>query len=408
MLSPSRALAWVLVVASTASTSSTRADPAAPIETLDEATFVARALSRSPRRATYAARRSVANTEARAVAVRPNLSFSYDREAVPGLSTDDFVRVGWVIDVAGRRDLAIAAANAGANAERLDVDREAFVFAIDAQLAYLDAVYAHAQLARLDDARRDLVELVAALRSRSRQGEASGYDADRVALELDGLDDERAGMRRAVELAQLRLGAVLGEPDAAYAPSGVLALPSLPPPAASPRRPDIDAARARADRADHEAAAARRTWIPRLNLAAGVVLSSSTNGNGLGYLVSLGGDLPVFNRGGGATERARAEATRWRSEAAALAHEVRSEVIQARRELELRIDQAASYAAGVAARVLDLQRRTLVAYREGDRTILEMLDAQRAARTATLRVVELTYEARRAALKLVRAEGSAP
>jgi outer membrane protein TolC len=386
----------------------TRADQGdAALVSLDEATFIKRVLETSPRRRALDDRRTAARAQVGAASPLPNPTLSYEREAVPGLAaSDDFLRLAWTIDPSGRRGLAGAAARAGAEAERFTVERDAFVLEIEARVAYLDAAHARELAARLDAARIPLAELVETLRSRSRQGDTSSYDADRAALELDGLDDERASARRSREIGRLRLGALLGQPGTAYDPADAFALPAKPADTdVAPHRPDVDAALSRAAQADRELAAARRGWVPRLELVVGVMRTASMGGDGTGYVVGLGGDLPLFNAGGAAADRSRAEAKRWRSEAQALTSEARGEAELARRDLILRIEQAETYLAGPATRAADLQRRATVAYREGDRTILELLDVQRAARHASVRAVELIYEARRAALTLRLARG---
>ncbi len=400
-------LAMTLVMARPAATS---ADQRVAPATLDEATFLRRVLERSPRQEVHEARRRAAEAAIGAAAVRPNPTLGYEREAVPGRGTsDDFLRLGWTLDPAGRRGLAGEAARAGADAERAAVTRDAFLLAIEARGAYLDAAHARARLAGLDEARGALAAVVEALRSRAAQGDASSYDAERAALELDALDDERADARRALELARLRMGALLGEPATAYDAEGTLALPARPAEGAlAPRRPDVDAALARARQAGRELAIARRGWVPRLELSAGVMAAQNGDDRGLGYVVGIGGELPLFDRGGAAAARSRAEAKRWEREARALALEAAGEGEQARRELVLRIEQAEAYAAGPARRAIDLQRRAAVAYREGDRPILELLDVHRGARQAAVRALELVYEARRAELALRRALGRDP
>lgn len=409
MLPRTRAVAGFAVALAAVSPVTTRADDSVAPASLDEATFLKRVRERAPRQHALGDRRRAAQAHAGVASVLPNPTLSYEREAVPSQDTsDDFIRLGFTLDLAGRRGLAGSAARAGAAAEGLDVDRELFVLEIDARLAYLEAAHAREHEARLAAARAPLAELVATLRSRAKQGDASSYDADRAALELDGLDDERATAHRSLEVARLRLGALVGEPATGYDARDALTVPPRPAVAGEPARPDVDAALARAMQADRELTVARRSWIPRFELVAGMIASSSMGGDGIGYVVGIAGDLPLFDRGGAAAERSRADAKRWRSEATALANQARGEAEQARRDLALRIEQAETYLAGPATRAADLQRRATVSYREGDRPILELLDVQRTARHAAVRSLELVYEARRAELALRRALGRNP
>ena len=385
----------------------TSADQRVAPAALDEPTFLRRVAERSPRRQVFDDRRRLATASIGVASVLPNPTLAYEREAVPGLDAhDDFVRLAFPVDVAGRRGLSAAAARAGADAEHATVERDAFVVQLEARLAYLDAAYARQLLARLDESRIALAAIADALRSRAAQGDASSYDAERAALELEALDDERASARRVLEVARLRLGGLVGEPATPHDAADAITLPARPPEGALvPVRPEVDAALARGRQAERERTAARRRWIPRLDVVAGMLSSASSDGQGIGYIVGIGGDLPLFDRGGASAARSRAEAKRWQSEARALALEAAAESEQARRELALRVEQAEAYAAGPAKRALDLQRRATLAYREGDRPILELLDVHRGARQASVRALELVYEARRADLHLRRALG---
>lgn len=405
-----RAVAGLVMTLVVASPVPTRAEQRVALPTLDEVTFLRRVVERSPRHAVHEARARAAGAAVDAAAVLANPTLSYEREAVPGLETsDDYLRLGWTLDLAGRRGLAKSAARAGADAERATVAREAFVLELEARVTYLEAVRAKQRVAQLDQARSSLATIVEVLQSRAKQGDASSYDAERAALELDTLDDERTDADRALQVAQLRLGAAMGEPAAAYDATDPLTLPAPPIEGAlAPVRPDVDAARARGREADRELAAARRSWIPRFELVVGMMSSTSSAGDGIGYVVGIGGELPLLNAGGAAAARSRAEVKRWESEARALTTEAQAESEQARRDLALRITHAQTYLAGPVKRALDLQRRANVAYREGDRPILELLDVHRTARHAVVRGLDLIYEARRAQLALRRALGRNP
>lgn len=404
-----RVVARVVVAFAAVGSGPTHAEDRAGPPALDEATFLKRVRERSPHRQVFEERRRAARAQIDAAGVLPNPTLHYEREAVPGIdASDDFLRLGWPLDLSGRPGLARSAARAGADAERLDTERAAFVLENDARLAYLEVVYARELVARLDEARAPLADLLATLTSRAKQGDTASYDADRATLELDALDDERAGARRTLEVARLRLGALAGEPGTPIDASDALALPPRPASLTAPARADVGAALARAEQADREATAARRKRIPRLELVVGMLASSGMGGSGLGYVAGIGGELPVLDAGGAAGDRARAEAKRWRSEAQAIASDARGEAEAARRDLVLRVDQAEAYATGPAKRAGDLVRRAAVAYREGDRPILELLDVQRSARHTAVRALELVYEARRAELVLARALGRRP
>ncbi len=379
------------------------------VTTLDQATFLRLVRERSPRIRVHAERTTVARAAISVSAVPPNPTLGYEREAVPGLdSSDDFVRLGYAVDFAGRRGLAKRAAAAAADAEVATIAGDAFALELDARSRYLAASYARARAEALDARRGELVTVVEALRSRAAHGDASEYDAERVALELELLDDRRASANRELVQARLRLGAILGEPDHAYDARDPLTVPAAASNAIAVRRSEIDAAQARARSADAELVAASRGWIPRLQLMAGLRVSTSMGQQGVGYVLGLSGDLPLFDRGSAGEALARSEARRWRHEAEALSSEARADVELARHDLSMRIDQAVSFERGPRARTTELVRRVVVAFREGDRPVSEVIDVERVAEANALRALELAYEARLAELALARAAGRLP
>ena len=404
-----RAVAGFAMTMVVVAPASTRADDGAGVPALDEATFLQRVRERSPRRAVFDERRHAADAAVAAAAVLPNPLVFYEREDVASIeNSQDVLRLGWQLDLAGRRGLARNAARAGAIAERASVDRDVLLLELEARTAYLDAVYARARVAQLEAARTELATVATALAERARQGDASSYDAERATLELEVLDDERADARRQLEVARLRLGALIGEPARGFDASGSLVLPVRPAGPSALQRPDVDAARARAVQATREATLAGRTWIPKLELVVGVMAQAQQGSSGVGYVVGVGGDLPIFDRGAAAAAKHRAEAKRWEAEARSLATEATGEAAQAREVLVQRIAHAEGYASGPAARALDLARRVTLAYREGDRPILELIDVHRTLRQTAVRALELVYEARRAELALARAQGRMP
>lgn len=384
----------------------TASSATADVVSIDEPTFLKR-VTAAPHQRALADRSDAASASVDAAAVLPNPHLAYEREDVASLdSTDTFVRLGWPLDIAGRRGLSRDAARAGAEAERASVVQASLEVQLAARLAFLDAIYARERLARLDESRASLLAIVDSLRTRAAQGDASSYDSDRAALELDVLDDERLAARRVLVIARLRLGAFVGEPQTELDAVGTLALP-VANATGTPVRSDVAAARAKERQATLEKDAANRTWVPRLDLLVGIKLSTAGTEDGVGYIVGIGGELPVFDRGTAHATKSRAEAKRWRTEAEALTVAASAELEQARRELALRLEQANTYAAAVR-RAVDLQKRAAVAYREGDRTILELLDVQRTAREALVHAQELVYDARRAEIAVWRALGRTP
>jgi cobalt-zinc-cadmium efflux system outer membrane protein len=269
------------------------------------------------------------------------------------------------------------------------------------------AAAARMRVGLLESARSRLAELVDAARGRAAAGDTAEYDAERVALELDLLDDELTGARRDLAKARIALGGLLGTPEVPIDAGDDLALPTVRD-AGEVVRADVTAAERRADAARVEVRHARRGWFPRLELGVGVQFSGVEALDGVGYFVLVGGELPLFDRGGAAARKAAAAAAMWDAEAAALSAEASAGVRAAREDLASVVAQAATFRDGAAGRASTLITGAEVAYREGDRSIVELLDALRTSRTAQVRIVELMREARDAELTLWLEEGRVP
>src|SRR5512139_3610872 len=75
------------------------------VVSIDEPTYLQHVQAEPPTRA-LDDRARAARAAVGAAAVLPNPTLAYEREAIPSLDAhDDFVRLGWSLDLAGRRGL---------------------------------------------------------------------------------------------------------------------------------------------------------------------------------------------------------------------------------------------------------------------------------------------------------------
>ena len=142
-------------------------------------------------------------------------------------------------------------------------------------------------------------------------------------------------------------------------------------------------------------AAAGLAWIPALTVSGGARTEDADRSRD-GYVAGVSVELPLFRRGQDLVAKASAHEryTRARRVAAerdaAIAHErARQELAAARAELE-RFDAAAGDGAAVLLRAAES------GYREGERSVVELIDARRARRDVDLRRVELQLAIKRA------------
>lgn len=385
---------------------------------ISAAELLARVGEADPRLEVLAARVEEARAELEGARALPNPSITYNREEVFAREQslpEDYLSLAVPIELAGRRRLRIEAAAAGVRATEAEAERARLVLELDALDLFHEAAALQARVEVLRERRDAMTRLLEAVRARTAAGDASGYDLVRVELELGGHEDLLVDAERELAAARRSLALLAGEPAGAeLEAAGGLELPPAPPPAvvlagaALEGRGDYRASRLRAASAEHELAAARRAWVPTLQLSGGLKSSSSGTDTAWGYTAGLTLALPILDRG--QSDRARAAAARRLAlaDARVVERTIRLELQRARDALALRVAQVTRYEQANLLRLGALVRQAEVSYREGERPVFELLDAYRTARDVRLRHLELRREAKRSELALWRALGRRP
>ena len=391
------------------------ADEAA-VTTLDEGQFVAALEAADPRLRRLAAEVDAARADVAIEGIRPNPSVSLEREQLfpdGGGAATHYARLSYPLDVSGRRGRRTSAARTATAAVAADADASRFSIIVDGLRVFNEAAYARLRV-ELTRAERDtLVRVVDVVRSRTGAGATSGYDLQRFELELAAYDDAIASAETQLFELRARLAALVGRAEQVDAVSS-LELPAPPAPSEAglssvlEGRSDHRAARLRAKSADQRAGAAARGWIPDLGLSAGIMASDLGDETALGYTAGLTFTLPIFDRGGALGAQARAARRVAEAEAWVIESQVTVAVRARRTTLERRIEQSRVHAAAQLARLPDLLRAAETGYREGESSVVELLDAYQTARDARLRDLELRRDARLAELDLWLALGRRP
>jgi outer membrane protein, heavy metal efflux system len=382
-----------------------RAEAPEPVP-ISERDFIARVLAASPQLELIAARVDAARAEIADARVRPNPSLGVTREDVAGVA-ETIASVDVPLDLSGRRGLRVRAAEHAVAAASAQGDLERELLVIDALDVYYDAAWHRLRAQVLRDSRASLAKIVDVIRTRKAAGEASGYDLERLELELGQYDDTIVEAELELGVARRRLATLAGARDPQLDASDaleIMAPQQLDVSALARARGDYRGALLRVDAAASELAAANRAWVPVLVLTGGVKTSESSTFD-LGYVAGVSLDIPLFDRGQGLRARSRARMREHRAQALSIEREVSLALSAATDELTRRTSHLATYRQVQLARVPSLLRRAEVTYREGDRPIVEVLDAYRAAREVALREVELQHLAKRAELRLMRARG---
>jgi len=327
--------------------------------------------------------------------------------------------LNWDLDLFGRNRAALAAATSEAEAARVDAAQARLMLTASLVAAYADLARLYGERAAVDasaQARATTAELTA---GRVRQGVSNLGEQRQSEAALAAARQDLAGLDESLALARDRIAALVGAgPDRGLSLAPPVARPAaafgLPPSLAADlvgRRPDVQAARLRAEAAARRVKAARAGFYPNINLAAFVGVQSLK----LSRLTDPGSDigqaaaalsLPIFSGGRleGAYRGARAD-----YDAAAAAYD--ATVVQAFQEVadaaasERALDGRLAQARQALAAAEDADRIAGLRYRAGLTTYLPALTAQDA--TAAQRRLVASLEARRLSLdaELARALG---
>jgi cobalt-zinc-cadmium efflux system outer membrane protein len=335
----------------------------------------------------------------------PNPSVTYSRE---GAGFTEFLQAEQSLPIFGTRDAlsrAGVAATAAAEAERdvrlwlLRSDAAAVVARVVAEQGRLESARAHV---------REVERLIEILRTREREGEGSRFDRLRAEQELH--DSNQLVTSATVSLTEARaLLTGLLPPNVSSTTIASAQIAQQPPvpgdtllTRATSTRAELRALQQLGERATLEAEAARRARRPSPNVFGGVKRADAAAGRETGGVFGLNVALPLFDSGGREAARWKAERTRVEAERAAIEYRIRSEITGASEVLAVRQAALAQEQLGTAEELVQI---AVVAYREGEVGILELLDAARTASRARIRSIDLRLDVRLAQIALERAVG---
>ena len=327
----------------------------------------------------------------------PNPVASYSHEQTSGAgagNAQDIITLEQALELGGQRGARRAAAGqlfAAAEA-RLSAARAQLGF--DVTRAYAQAVAADQKAALAYQAGQVFTEAGRVGRERLAAGDMSGYEHRRIRLEAVRYSvlEAEAGMIRAN--ARRALGTLLSVPDHPIQPDALALTDTLVPAPISfavdslvtlalAQRPELLAIEREADAARAEARLARAERIPTPALGGGYKRERIAGGSSFGgFVAQLSIPLPFWDRRGGAVQAADGEAERRRAEIAALRRRTEREVRDAYESSQALATQLAALGDRLTEDAGPGLRAAQAAYREGETSLVEWLDAVRAYQEA--------------------------
>jgi outer membrane protein TolC len=380
-----------------------------PALRLTEREAVARFLAADPRIRALNARIDEIRAAQAERALWPNPSATFSRESVFG-SHDTFLLGRQELPLSGRRRRLQAAGRLAVDAARAEAEWEKLQLQADVREAYTALLLAQQRDAALQTSIEEWQTRIAILRAREEEGEGSAYDRMRGQRALVDLEAERSLAEGDRARAQGRLAGFLGpgaRPDALVAADSLTLAPSPQSLAALieqalAARGDYRASEFSVARFEAERSAASRLRVPTPAVTGGLKRSDIGGTTSSGYQVSVDLSVPLFNRGQAATALATAQKARAEADAEAWRLQIEADVRAAYAVARIHEDRLRRYQEAAAAIAEPLASIGRVGYEEGELTILELLDAERQALDARLRILELAAAARRAAIELDR------
>lgn len=244
----------------------------------------------------------------------------------------------------------------------------------------------------------------------TRAGEASGYDRRRLAREQRAAEARLAEVRAELDRSRTRLAALLGR----AADDGVTGRLLPPAPATLSDllsrladRPDLVALAARAEAALADNAATRR-HLPEVTVGLGSKRVDDGFTRDTGTIVSVSVPLPLFDRQQAGNQRTAAQAMAARAELTLARQRAESELAGLHRQLAQLTTAADQYRREAVLPSSDLIRIAETAYRAGESSVLELLDAYKGALEAETTALDLEWKAREARIELDQLTGNHP
>lgn len=336
----------------------------------------------------------------------PNPRVSYTQE---GAGFTEFLQVEQLVPTFGTRTVLARAGAAATAAAEADRDARLWQLRSDAQTLVARLISEQQKVDIWQASLRDAEAIVRLLRVREQEGEGSRFDRLRAEQELADARQIAADATAAVVEARASIAAATGtEPGFTRVTGVVFAERTVPPldvliSRASASRAELRALLSASDRFNLEASAARRARLPAPTITAGLKRADTETGRQSGGLFAINLAVPLFDSGRREAGRWTAERGRVDAERTFAAQLVSAQVTGASAVLEIR--QEALRTVDVASATDELASIAVVAYREGEIGILELLDAHRTVARVRLRSVEIRHAARLAQIALERAVG---
>jgi len=340
----------------------------------------------------------------------PTLELARDKT---GVTRETSWQLMQPLDLSGRRGLREDAARHRIRATESDNLARKNERAVELRRAFHDLLHRQETLRAVGAWSARFAAIGSVVDKLARAGEVAGYDRRRLEREQRSAEARLAETHADLERGRARLAALIGRAvgagidgiDGRLLPEPPPALPALQAQLAA--RPDLSALAARVEAAQADNAAARRN-LPELTVGIGGKRADDGALRENGNLVMLAFNLPLFDRQQAGDRRSAAQAMAARAELDLARQQAEGELVGLHRQLTQLIIAAERYRGTAVAPSAALVRIAETAYRAGESTILELLDAYKGALEAETTALALEWKAREVRIELDQLTGNHP
>ena len=335
----------------------------------------------------------------------PNPSLGYSREQIVGSprTVEQSLHIAQTFQLSGRRELQTQAAGRRLDMAEAGSDVRRAELAAEIKSRFYEVLSKQELIRATETWIERFGRVQGVVEKLAKAGEVSGYDRRRLEREREAAKARLATEAAELARAQERLSALIGASQLATTVYGTLlpaqSIADATDYARLDQRPDLRILSARAEAAELERRAAALERIPDVTVGVGPKWVDNGMSRENGIMVTLSVPLPVFDRGQPAEKRAAAEAAAARAEYRLARARAEGELRGLQRQVERLTSAAKDYRARVLATTSELLRIAESAYRGGESTILELLDAYRGALESEATALDLESKARTARIE---------
>ncbi len=375
-------------------------------DTFSETDIIERALKFDARIASAQSAIAIAESSEIAAGIYPNpsIEWEHDQYVWTPLEADGALRLSIPLDISSRRSTrkhlarsAVASARAGVTQTRSAAAHRALVlfYSLIALDRRVNIEAAH--LKNLDEAAQ-IVD------RRKAEGTASGYDQARLKLEVEMarslFQQSTARQTRYRSVLAHLLGIDSRTPEFA----GDLKLRPIRTDETPQNRKLLQDLERATGHAQNALSSTSMDWIPEISMTGGPIVAHGETYQ-IGFVAGVSAELPFFSRGQELHALADARLMEARARVEEEARDIQLRELDAKMNLEMAREEVESFEQRTAGQTETLQKAITSGYTEGQRTLIELLDARRTTTALALHHLALMVEAKQAELSLREARG---